>query len=60
MERKLQTDGLATMVKVVETEMKAANKIMKMSIKDVMPEFLYAFNLECNMTVPFIQTTLVL
>jgi len=46
MERKLQTDGLTTTVKVMENEMKAAKKIMKMSIKEVTPEFLYAFDLE--------------
>ena len=49
MEEKVKVKGLH----VIEKEMKAVKKLMKMSMKDVTPKFLYAFDLECNVTRPF-------
>jgi hypothetical protein len=37
-------------------EMLVAKKLMKMSIKEVMPEYLYSFNLKCDITSLFTKT----
>ena len=60
MEEKLKEEGLNSTVKVIKNEMKAVKKLMKMSVGEVTPEFLYAFDLERDVTLPFTQTSPVL
>ena len=54
MEGKLKEEGLNSTVKVIKNEMKAVKKL-KMSVREVTPEFLYAFDFKHDMTLPFTQ-----
>jgi len=52
-ERKFNGTALHMTVKVIEKEMKVVKKLMRMTMNEVTPEFLYAFNLESDVTRPF-------
>jgi hypothetical protein len=53
----VRTKGLSVTLKVVEREMNEVKKLLKMSMKEVTPEFLYAFDLEQDITRVFTETT---
>ena len=52
-ERKFNGTALNMTVKVIKKEMKVVKKLMRMTMNEVTPEFLYAFNLESDVTRPF-------